>query len=94
MSVTPEGKVKEQVKKRLKAAGAYWFCPVVNGMGAPGLDFMPVIHRGRYLIIETKAEGEDLTPRQQRTKAAIEAAGGQVMKIDGDYAELEGWLNL
>lgn len=94
MADTPEGRVKKEIKKRLKAAGAWWFQPVQNGMGKPGLDFLPVICQGRHIVIEAKAPGEDLTDRQKITRKEIEAAGGRVMKIDGtDYSELEEWLN-
>jgi hypothetical protein len=89
---TPEGKVKERVKTLLKQHGAYWHCPVQNGMGKPALDFMHVLVRGRPCAIETKAPGKKPTARQLLTIAEIEAAGGLVFVIDGDTSELEEWL--
>jgi hypothetical protein len=91
--VTPEGRVKAEVKRLLKAAGAYWHCPVQNGMGAPALDFMHILHKGRVCAIETKAPGEKPTARQLLTISQIEAAGGTVFVIDGNYMELEKWLS-
>lgn len=90
--MTPEGKVKQDVKALLKKHGAYWHMPVQNGMGDPALDFH-VCHRGRYLGIETKRPGGVLTPRQEQTRRRIEAAGGTVLVIDGTNLEaLEFWL--
>jgi len=92
--MTPEGRVKERVKKLLVKHGAYWFCPVQNGMGRMGLDFMHVQVRGvPVFAIETKAPGEKPTVRQQRTIDEIRAAGGTVFVIDGDTEELEQWLS-
>lgn len=79
----------------LRQHGAYWHCPVMNGMGAPALDFH-VCHRGRYAGIETKAPGNKPTPRQLRTKRDIELAGGVVFIIsDGEgLKELDAWLSI
>lgn len=79
---TPEGKVKVKVKELLKAYGAYWHCPVQNGMGSPGLDFW-VCHKGRFCGIETKAPGKTPTPRQLLTIQTVLDAGGTVFVIDG-----------
>ena len=81
--MTPEGRVKEEVKKLLKKFGVYYFMPVQTGMGKPGLDFYCCLE-GRFFAIETKAEGGRPTPRQRRTMDEIEAAGGAVFLIDGD----------
>lgn len=90
---TPENKVKEKVKKVLKAHGAYWHMPVQNGMGAPSLDFVGC-HFGRYYAIETKAENKQPTPRQKLTIAAIESAGGKTFVVNevSGLKELEEWL--
>lgn len=91
--MTPEGRVKAKVKRTLTEHGAYWFCPVQNGMGAPGLDFMQVQVPGcPAFCIETKAPGKKLTVRQERTVASIRAAGGTVFVIDGDLEEMLNWL--
>lgn len=80
--MTPEGRVKAKVKRALKVLGheCWQFMPVQTGFGAPALDFLLSI-RGRFVAIETKAPGKDLTPLQQTTKAAIEAAGGIVLVV-------------
>lgn len=91
--MTPEGRIKDQVKKLLRQYGAYWHCPVQNGLGAPSLDFI-ICNRGRYCAVETKAPGKKPTPRQLLTIAAIEESGGKVFVVDGAYGlnQLERWL--
>jgi len=91
--VTPEGRVKEEVKKLLKEYGVYRFMPVQTGMGAPGLDFF-CCYKGRFFAIETKTMGGRPTPRQRKTMDEIEAAGGATFLVDGGeslYA-LDKWL--
>lgn len=91
---TPEGRIKERVKKVLKAHGAYWHMPVQNGMGAPSLDFVGC-HFGRYYAIETKAGNKQPTPRQKLTIESIQAAGGKTFVVNevSGLKELEEWLN-
>lgn len=77
---TPEGKVKDKVKKLLKQYGVYYHMPVQNGMGSPTLDFI-CCFRGHYIAIETKAPGGKPTERQTMTMAQIADAGGIVYVI-------------
>lgn len=83
--MTPEGRVKAKVKKAFEKFGrSCWrFMPVQSGYGAPALDFLFAL-RGRFIAIETKAPGNKLTPQQESTKAAIEAAGGLVFVVWDD----------
>lgn len=92
---TPEGKVKDRVKKLLKAAGVYWHMPVQNGMGSPSLDFI-CCARGYYLAIETKAPGKKPTPRQEATIREMTKAGAFVFVVadDEDLARLAAFLDL
>lgn len=92
--MTPEGKVKDQVKKLLREAGAYYHMPVLNGMGAPTLDIIGC-HRGAFFAIETKAPGKKPTERQLQTMEAMSAAGGTVFVVDGSsgsMAAVRAWL--
>lgn len=74
--MTPEGKVKAEIKDYLKSIGAYYFMPVQMGYGAPALDFYCCVD-GKFVGIEAKrAEGGVLSKRQEMTMAAIQAAGG------------------
>lgn len=93
--MTPEGKVKEKVKKLLKLLGIYYHMPVMNGMGAPTLDFICCFN-GKYIAIETKAPGKKPTPRQLITMREIEKAGGWVFVVanDDDLLALEATLRI
>ena len=97
MANTPEGKVKEQVKRALKGLQAkgypvYWHMPVQNGMGKPSLDFIGCV-KGQFFAIETKAPGKKPTERQQGTIAEMQKAGAHVFVYDGSNPEvLAGWL--
>lgn len=89
--MTPEGKVKAKVNRALaKLPHTYKFCPVQNGMGAPGLDYYCCIG-GLFVAIETKVPGKDMTDRQKITRDQIEAAGGLVFCIH-DQAEIDTML--
>jgi hypothetical protein len=92
---TPEGKVKDKVKKVLKAFAAYWHCPVQNGMGSPALDFHGC-YKGLAFFIETKAGSKQPTPRQETTIEGIQQSGGKVFVINevSGTSELEDWLNV
>lgn len=80
---TPEGKIKTLVKRRMayEFPRAYRFAPVLNGMGAPGLDVYYCIG-GLFVAIETKALGKRPTPRQQITIDAIRDADGLAYVVD------------
>jgi hypothetical protein len=93
--MTPEGKVKAKVKAVLKSYGAYWHCPVQNGMGSPSLDFVGCYY-GLFYAIETKAGNKRPTPRQEMTIEDMVEAGGKVFVINEvtGTEELEAWLKL
>ena len=98
---TPEGKVKDKVKRLLKKYQCYQFWPVQTGYGSPTLDCLGC-HNGWFFGIETKAPGKHPTPRQYLTMSDMQAACGKVFvigeKLDkktGQYSgmgELEAWL--
>ena len=93
MGMTPEGRVKDNVKKILKKYRTYYHMVVQNGMGAPSLDFVGC-HYGDFFAVETKAPGKKPTPRQEVTMEAMEKAGGRTFVVAGDEGmeELEEWL--
>lgn len=92
--MTPEGRVKNQIRKVLKEFGVWFYSPVSNGMGMHGIPDFVGIHKGRSIMIEAKAPGGKPTPRQEITIAAIRSAGGQVFVIDGDCSDLITWLQV
>jgi hypothetical protein len=95
MSRTAEGVIKDQVKALLKKHKVYYHMAVLNGMGAPSLDFI-CCHDGRYIAIETKAPGKKPTPRQEITMNEIAFAGGFVFVVScqQELDILEAYLNL
>lgn len=86
--MTPEGKVKAEIKAKLVTLGAYVFMPVQTGMGAATLDMLVCIN-GKFLAVECKRpEGGRTTPRQKFVAKAIEDAGG-VAVIARSWLDIE-----
>jgi len=84
MATTPEGKVKAKVKKLLGTYDKlYHFMPVPMQYQASSLDYF-VCYCGRFIAIETKREGEDLTNMQKLIRRRIEEAGGTVFRVSND----------
>lgn len=90
MALTPEGRVKEAVKRLLKAHGVWHYMPVQNGMGQVGIPDFICCWDGRFLAIETKAPGKRnaTTANQDRVIAALQQAGGTALVID-DISQLK-----
>lgn len=85
--MTPEGKVKAQVKAVLKKYRVWYFMPVSAGYGKHGVpDFICCVHNGgmfgAFLAIECKAEGGKITALQAIQHIGITAAAGIVLVIN------------
>lgn len=95
-ATTPEGSIKEKVKKVLdkyKSSRIYWYMPVPNGYGKSTLDYLGFAASIGFAI-ETKRPRNDLTDRQQYIREDIERSGARVFRIR-DEVELdvfEAWL--
>lgn len=94
--MTPEGRRKAKLNRALKKLEprAWRFMPVQNGMGKQGLDYFLCVHSGgrspgRFVAIETKADGGKMTPLQEKTAADIRAAGGTVFLVNSDESQAE-----
>lgn len=95
--MTPEGRVKERVRKLLSMYGdelyAYW--PVPTGFGRTTLDVIGC-YRGRFFSVETKAEGKKPTLRQTGELHNMERAMARTFVIAGEqspvFGELRAWL--
>lgn len=85
MATTPEGKVKDRVKRILKKHNCYQFWPVQTGYGSATLDCLGCCE-GAYFAIETKAPGKHPTARQQLTIEDMRKAGAMVFVI-GEYKQ-------
>ena len=95
MSKTPEGRVKEKIREVLKpyCPALKYFMPVPYGIGASGLDFHGCFRQLAF-VIEAKAAGKQLTPRQIIEIESWEASGAKAFVIVGeqDLCKLETWL--
>lgn len=79
---TPEGRVKQRVKKLLdKYENVYYSMPVPYGYGKSELDFVVCVN-GRFLEIETKAGKGNMTVRQRNTADQIEKANGTALLVN------------
>ena len=96
MSQTPEGKVKDVVKRFLRERGVatlaeplhdpvgYYRMHVPNGYGTPALDFEGV-YKSKFFAIETKARGNTPSALQNLIMVAHQNALG--FSIWGDEPE-------
>lgn len=82
MAMTPEGKVKAFVKKKLDAMGIYHFSPMQNGMGRAGIPDLICCYEGRFLAIECKAGNGKTTALQEREIQRIQEAKGLAFVIN------------
>jgi hypothetical protein len=101
MALTPEGRIKAQIKPILKARNIWYFMPQNVGMGVSGVpDFICCVPltadgtSGRLLGIECKAPGKrrNTTALQDIQIAAIRQARGWALIVD-DPAQLEEFLD-
>ncbi|MGN0262698.1 MAG: VRR-NUC domain-containing protein [Eggerthellaceae bacterium] len=94
--MTPEGKVKQQIKEELKRRGCWYFMPVSNGMGRHGIPDLIACYPttitqdmvgqkiGVFVGIEAKAPGKlkNVSELQKRNIAEINEAGGVAFAAD------------
>jgi hypothetical protein len=95
---TPEGKVKQAIKKLLSKYNEqykciYYFFPVQTGYGKRTLDVL-ICCGSKFCAVEAKAPGKHLTKLQQQHAQEIHAAGGVVFVVDSvdSLHPLELWL--
>lgn len=83
MAMTPEGRVKNACKKRLKDLGVWFYMPVQNGLGTVGIPDIVACINGTFVGIECKAPGKEatVTPNQKRQLDGIRAANGVAMVV-------------
>jgi hypothetical protein len=94
--MTPEGKVKNDIRRVLDAFGCYTFMPVQNGLGAAGLDFHCIV-RGNPIpfFIEAKGPKGAVTDRQRMLIDKLRTEHGCKVFVIHDgltLQELVGWL--
>jgi hypothetical protein len=83
--VTPEGRIKAKIRRRLQALSCeYDFWPVQTGYGKRTLDIL-ICAGGWFVAIEAKKDAKtDLTDLQKETRRQIEAAHGLVFAVYDD----------
>ena len=84
MAKTPEGEIKDQVRKVLDEMGAYYFFPAANGYGRTGIPDVIACYRGHFIGIECKAGSKQPTALQQRELNNIEKAEGTGLAVNAD----------
>ena len=80
--MTPEGKVKDKVKKVLKELKAYYVMPATGGYGSSGAPDFIVCYDGGFFGIECKANGNTPTALQMKHLTEIRDVGGKSIVID------------
>ena len=89
--MTPEGKVKKEVKKILDKYGVYWFMPVKHQLyGRVGIgDFICCVN-SRFLAIETKGpDGEQTELQEEDMKDVRKSKGLKLIIKMEDLSYLE-----
>ena len=84
MAKTPEGEIKDQVRKVLDEMGAYYFFPAANGYGRTGIPDVIACVGGHFIGIECKAGSKQPTTLQQRELDNIEKAEGTSILVNAD----------
>lgn len=84
MPMTPEAKVKKEVRDLLKARfpDAYVFTPATGGYGKSGVPDIVCSINGWFIGIECKANGNKPTKLQLHNLEQIAASGGTSFVVD------------
>jgi hypothetical protein len=85
--MTPEGKVKDKVKRLFKSMGVYYAMPATGGYGISGVPDFLVCLKGRFIGVECKAGKGKPTALQLKNLAEIEASGGISVIVNEENLE-------
>ena len=93
--MTPEAKVKDKIKKILKAHNVYYAMPMGTGYGNAGVpDFLCCVN-GCFVAIEAKAGKGTTTALQDKNLQQIKDSGGFAFIVnEGDLEKLEQSIQL
>jgi len=93
--MTPEGRVKNTLKKVLDEMGIYHFSPFMAGMGRAGVPDIIACYEGKFVAFECKAGKNQPTALQEREMNDIRRAKGLAYVINeanmADIKELLQW---
>jgi hypothetical protein len=91
--VTPEAKVKKQVRKILDELECYYFFPATGGYGASGVPDIVVCYLGHFVGIECKAGDNKPTLLQEKNLENIKKSGGSSIVVnEKNLPDLKMWL--
>ncbi len=91
--MTPEAKVKKQVKAILADLEAYYVMPMTGGYGKSGAPDFLICWNGLFFGVECKAGDNTATPLQLRNLHDIRKAGGSAIVInEGNVDKLGAWM--
>lgn len=82
MAKTPEKIVKDKVVSVLKSEEVYYFFPATHGFGRSGVPDIVACVNGKFLAIETKANGNKPTALQIREIESIRRNQGVAVVVD------------
>jgi hypothetical protein len=96
MAATPEGVIKNKIRKLLDSFGddLYFYMPVPMGFGKATVDYLGCI-MGVFFAIEAKKPKGQPTERQRGTLDDIRKAGGNTFVVNDDegVAALQRFLD-
>jgi hypothetical protein len=91
--MTPEGKVKEAIKKILKAHDVYYTMPIGTGFGSAGVPDFIICHKGVFIGVEAKSGTNKPTVLQLVHIDRIRERGGHALVVnETNYGELNELL--
>ena len=93
MAMTPEAKVKKQIRKILDTTRTYYAMPIGTGYGSSGVPDFLSCHKGKFVGIEAKAGKGKTTALQEDNLQRIRDSGGSTLVInETNLHELEQFL--
>ena len=95
MAMTPEAKVKKQIRKILDTTLTYYAMPIGTGYGNSGVPDFLACHEGQFIGIEAKAGKGKTTALQEDNLQRIRDSGGVSLVInETNLHELETYLGV
>lgn len=82
MAMTPEAKVKKQIRKILDTTRTYYAMPIGTGYGSSGVPDFLVCHEGHFVGVEAKAGKGKTTALQEDNMRRIRESGGTTLVIN------------
>lgn len=80
MVTTPEGRIKSKVKALFNRYNVWYFMPANNGYGRAGVPDFVACANGRFISVETKADGT------KRTTVLQDLCSSEITRHGGYYA--------